>query len=133
MSKLLDYLKVVKAGIENGDKVIESIWIASQVRNKHASPEAVAEIMMRKEICAKCPFNSKNAVANKTYTTNLDYDHCIFCLCKVGSEDGGKEYCLSCKCGISEFNKKHPDKEMPLKWGPFDKEKNESVKNQSNE
>lgn len=120
-NKIKDYLTVVKNGIANGDKIIESIWVSTQVKNGTVSEKAVAEIMKRKEICAGCPFNSLNAAANGMKPLDVSFQHCILCTCRIGGDDT-KEYCLSCKCGISEYNRQHPDKPLPLKWEAFTEE-----------
>lgn len=119
MSKIKDWLKVVKAGIQNGDKIVEAIWISTQMKNEGVvSAEAVAEIMKRKEICAECPFNSANAPAHGIKPLDVPFQHCVFCACRIGGEDT-KEYCLSCNCGITEWNRDNPDKKMELKWSAF--------------
>lgn len=115
MSLLGNYLTMVKNGIKNGDKIIEAFKISSMVKNGTATDEQIAEIMMRKEICKTCPFNSANAKAHGFKTLGLPYQHCIQCSCRIGGDDT-KEYCLSCNCGLTEWNKKNPDAQIPLKW-----------------
>lgn len=122
MSKLKDWLTVVKNGIINGDKIIEAIRISSMVKNGTATDEQVAEILRRKEICANCPFNSKNAEANGLKKLDVPFEHCIHCACRIGGEDT-KEYCLSCNCGLKVWNKNNPDKQIPLKWTAIIKDK----------
>lgn len=121
-----EYLEVVKRGIQNKDNIIEAIRTASEIKNKtgEISDDAIAEIMRRKDICANCPFNSKNAEKISGYKTVIPFQHCIHCFCRIGGEDS-KEYCLSCKCGISEYNKHNPGNEKPLKWEPFELNKTE--------
>jgi len=119
MSKVKDWLKVVKAGIKNGDKIVEALWISTQMKNEGVvSAEAVAEIMKRKEICAGCPFNSANCEAHGLRKLDVPFQHCIHCACRIGGDDT-KEYCLSCNCGITEWNKEFPDRQMDLKWSAF--------------
>jgi len=80
--------------------------------------------LRRKDICAGCPFNSRNAKANGSYTSSLPYEHCILCYCRIGYDDS-KEYCLSCKCGAHAWNKMHPDlKPLEVKWTSFGNLKN---------
>lgn len=117
---LKDWITVVKNGLKNGDKVIEALIIAAKAKNEELSVEALAEILKRKEICSTCPFNSKNAPKHGLKIFDLPFEHCIFCKCLIGSEEGGKEYCLSCQCGISEHNKRHPEQQMQLKWDKFE-------------
>jgi hypothetical protein len=121
-NKIKDYLSIVKNGIANGDKIIEALWVSTQVKNGKVSEAAVAEIMKRKEICKACPFNSKNAAANGLHVPHAPYEEfCIHCLCRIGGDDS-KEYCLSCNCGIKEWNKLNPTNKMPLKWSAFTEE-----------
>lgn len=117
-----EYLSAVKAGIENGDKIIEALWVSAQIKqgNTNITPEAVAEIMRRKDICAGCPFNSVNAKEQRNYSSSLPYDHCTLCQCRIGG-DNTKEYCLSCNCGMKAWNERNPDKpQMELKWTAFE-------------
>lgn len=118
---LKDWITVVKNGILNGDKIIEAMIVAAKVKNGSAdiSAEAIAEIMKRKEICKTCPFNSENAPKHGLAIFDLPFTHCIFCKCRIGADDS-KEYCLSCQCGITEWNKHNPDKELSLKWDSFE-------------
>jgi predicted nucleic acid-binding Zn ribbon protein len=120
MSKIKDWLTVVKAGVKNGDKIVEAIWVSTQIKNEgQVSVEAVAEIMKRKEICASCPYNSKNAPEHGLTALDVPFQHCIFCACRIGGDDT-KEYCLSCNCGIKEYNKRNPETPMELKWSAFE-------------
>lgn len=115
-----DYVQIVKRGIENKDQIIEAIRTSSEIKNKtgEVSDEAIAEIMMRKDICANCEFNSKNAKVIFNYDSNIPFQHCIKCLCRIGGEDS-KEYCLSCQCGMTEHNKQFPNDQKPLRWEAF--------------
>jgi len=120
MSAIIDYLNIVKNGIKNGDKIIESLLISAKVKNGDITDEALAEILRRKEICASCSFNSENAKKERGYNSSIPFQHCTLCLCRIGGEDT-KEYCLSCNCGITELNKKNSDKPpMELKWKAFE-------------
>ena|SRR6202044_1730225 len=129
ISTIAEYLKTVRQGVLNADKMIEAMFTSAMVKNKLAghnvdiTDEAIAEIMRRKDICASCPFNSKNAIAAGIHSSNLPYDHCIHCYCRIGYDDS-KEYCLSCKCGISEYNKKNPNNPLPLRWESFQPKNN---------
>lgn len=115
-----EYITAVRRGIENGDKIVEALITAAQVKNGNISEGALAEIMRRKDICASCPFNSKNAKLAGTYNSSLPYEHCILCSCRLGGNDT-KEYCLSCECGIAVWNKNHGQlQKMEVKWGPYD-------------
>jgi hypothetical protein len=118
-----EYLDVVRKGISNGDKIIEALAVAAQVKNGSINDEALAEILRRKDMCAVCPFNSTNAKKKGTYNTAIAYEHCILCTCRLGGDDT-KEYCLSCTCGIEVWNKQHPNQQMEVKWGPFEIKEN---------
>lgn len=117
-----EYLDMVKKGIQNGDKIIEAVQTAAKVKKgnpEEISPEAVAEIMRRKEICKACPFFSRNKERQAGYKSALPFSHCTLCKCRVGYDDS-KEYCLSCKCGLSVWNESNPDKpQQKLKWDTF--------------
>ena len=93
-----------------------------QVKNGYASAEAVAEIMRRKDICAVCPYNSKNCEAHGMLPLDVDFEHCIHCTCRIGGDDT-KEYCLSCNCGLTVWNKNNPDNQIPVKWVAFEEKK----------
>lgn len=119
-----EYLDVAVKGIQNGDKIIGAMIVASQVKNGKVSPEILAEILKRKDICAGCEFNSENAKKNG-YTSGLEFVHCILCKCKIQTDDS-KEYCLDCNCGITEWNKRNELDQRPLKWEAFkEEEKNQ--------
>jgi hypothetical protein len=128
-----EYLTFVKNGIKNGDKIIEAIRVSAQMKdgNPIITEEAIAEIMKRKAICASCPFNSLNAKKERNYEDPAplkDVTHCTLCQCRIGT-DNGKEYCLSCQCGMSEWNRRNPELQpMELKWTAFEQpvEKNKT-------
>lgn len=120
MSLVKDYLSIVTNGIRNGDKIIEALTVSSQVKNGTVEPEALAEILRRKDICASCPFNSVNAEKNDGYESSIPYQHCTLCICRIGGTDT-KEYCLSCNCGIKVLNDRNKDlPPIPLKWEAFE-------------
>lgn len=126
MSVVKDYLKIVQNGLRNGDKIIEALFVASQEKNGILDAEAVAEILKRKEICAACPFNSRIAKVEHAYESNIPFEHCTLCECRIGYNDS-KEYCLTCNCGITvlnERNKQNGLPELPLKWKAFEKTSN---------
>jgi hypothetical protein len=120
-----EYLEAVKLGFENRDKIIEAMQVAAQVKNSeighnmNVTPEALAEIMRRKDICAACPFNSRHQKELGTYTSSLPYEHCTLCRCRIGYDDS-KEYCLSCNCGADAWNQvKPPEQHLEVKWTAF--------------
>jgi hypothetical protein len=134
---LNEYVEVVKAAVQNGDKIVEAIRTSALVKEKEKkeklglpaddttiSDEAVAEIMRRKEICASCPFNSANAARDRNYSSALPFQHCTLCKCRIGGNDT-KEYCLSCNCGIDTWNKRNEHlTPMELKWTAFEQPTN---------
>lgn len=130
-----EYVNMVKNGVKNGDKIIEGIRTAALVKEQTKrndlgetgdviiSDEAIAEIMKRKDLCASCEFNSRNAKAQRNYSSSLPFEHCTLCKCRIGYEDG-KEYCLSCNCGILAWNERNPTlPPMELKWTAFEENK----------
>ena len=128
-----EYVELVKNGVQNGDKIIEAIRTSAKVKEQEKrkdlglaaevddiSDEAVAEIMKRKEICAGCPFNSKNTAKLRNYSSVLPFTHCTLCKCRIGENDS-KEYCLSCTCGAESWNNRNPHlPPMELKWTAFE-------------
>jgi hypothetical protein len=127
VQKIGDYLDAVKKGIQNGDKIIEAISVATKVKNaengdySEITPEVIAEIMRRKDICGSCQFNSIHATARGTYRSGLDYTHCILCKCRIGGENT-KEYSLQSECGAASWNERNPDLvPLEVKWGKIEK------------
>ena len=118
LKKIKDYTEAVINGINNGDKIIEALIIATKVKNGSGeiTPEELAEILRRKELCEECQFNSKNANKTGLYSSELAYTHCTLCKCRIGYDDS-KEYCLSCNCGADAFNKANLHlKPIEVKW-----------------
>ena len=127
LKTIREYTEVVINGIKNGDKIIEALRTSARIKNNSTeiSDEAIAEIMRRKDICAKCPFNSENAKKEGTYNSSLDFQHCILCKCSIGGEDT-KEYCLSCNCGAEAFNNMNPRlPPIQVRWKAFEENNNE--------
>lgn len=120
-----EYLEAFKLGIQNGDKIMQGLVVSAQVKNGKINEDALAEILRRKDICAACPHNSKNAKADGTYTSSLPYEHCILCHCRIGYDDS-KEYCLNCNCGAEVWNKQHPGQPLEVRWTAFDLNKKEN-------
>jgi len=127
-----EYLNMVKNGVKHGDQIIEAVRTAARVKEQNKrndlgeggeviiSDEAIAEIMRRKDLCASCEFNSRNAAKERNYNSSLPFEHCTLCKCRIGYEDG-KEYCLSCNCGMLAWNERNPDlPPMELKWKAFE-------------
>lgn len=119
--KLFEYLKLIPKGIKNADKLIEGIKNDSDFINGKLTKEEAEEIIRRRIICNECPFLSTNAVNNGLYKTDRDDEHCSLCSCNKD----WKTACLSCNCGIEEYNKQNPENKIDLKWTAFKKDKNE--------
>jgi len=113
-----EYVDIVRKGIENRDQIVEALVVSAQVKNGEIDEGALAEILRRKDICASCVNNSTNAKATGTYVSAIPYEHCTLCKCRIGATDS-KEYCLSCECGIAEWNRTHPHQKMEVKWTPY--------------
>lgn len=85
--------------------------------------DEVEVITDRRLVCAGCPFNSVNAKQLSDYQelTGFIYDssqvelHCSLCSCPIHR----KTACLSCECGISEWNKNNINKQIPIKWESY--------------
>lgn len=127
MSVIKDYLQMVRDGIKNRDKIIEALAVSSMVKNGEAPDDALAEILKRKDICAGCKYNSRNAKPTG-YVSGLPFEHCILCKCRIGYDDS-KEYCLSCTCGADDFNRRNPNNPLEVKWIAI-RESKEENKNQ---
>lgn len=124
LKTIKEYTEAVVNGLKNGDKIIEGLIVGAKVKNGSGeiTPEELAEILRRKEICEGCQFNSKNAGA--TYSSNLPYTHCALCKCRIGYDDS-KEYCLSCNCGAKAFNEANPHlTPIEVKWTAVRQEQN---------
>lgn len=124
-----EYVEAIKAGLKNKDKIIEAMHVAAAIKNKQVAPdleitpEAVGEILRRKEICAACSHNSVNAKKTGSYNSSLPYDHCVLCLCRIGGDDT-KEYCLTCTCGAKAWNEAHPAfPPITVRWEAFENKK----------
>lgn len=82
------------------------------------------EIVMRRIICEGCPYMSKNATTSleykeltgSHYSTERKDKHCAMCGCPIDTRTAS----LTSSCGIKSWNKKNPEKQLPLKWGPFE-------------
>lgn len=79
---------------------------------------------MRRALCLDCPFNSINAreseeykeLFGKNYDSSLNYFHCSICACPIQR----KTACLSCECGLTDWNEHNPDNQKPLKWNKYE-------------
>ena len=57
LKTIRDYTEAVINGIQHGDQIIEALIVAAKVKNGSGeiTPEELAEILRRKEICEGCP------------------------------------------------------------------------------
>lgn len=115
-----DKLKVLLKGVKNIDKVIEGYVNDLKLDNSLINDEKAYEIIKRRVICEGCPYMSKHATTSDEYfsLTGEHYNddnsppHCALCSCPINR----KTACLSCNCGIKDWNDEHPNKQLPLKW-----------------
>ena len=120
MSKLTEYLKLIPKGLGNPTQVLEG-WInAYKLDNNQLSDKDIEKIISRRVICETCPLNSINAKTSKeykelygeNYKSSVDYLHCSICSCFISK----KTACLTCHCGLEEYNNENPDNFQNLKW-----------------
>ncbi len=126
MSKLQARLSVLWKGLKNADKVIEAMITQIKMEDGSLSEDKVEEILRRRLICSECPFMSENAktsqeyldIFGKNYIPELSYKHCSLCECTIDR----KTACLSCNCGIQNYNDEHKDKQLNLKpkWTTYE-------------
>lgn len=115
MSKLTEYIEMVKNGIPHIGKIVEGI--SNQVKMEFGSipQDEQDEIVRRRVICETCPLMSVNAVRLGTYATTRIDPHCTICKCPISTRTAS----LSSDCGIDVYNKANPDNQMPLKWTAY--------------
>lgn len=115
-----EYLKVLKNGILNFDKVVEGWVNDAKMYNDSLSEKDKATVIERRLICQTCPFMSENAKTSKeykelfgdNYKTKRKIEHCSFCGCPTAKKTAS----LESNCGIEDWNKENPDKQLELKW-----------------
>lgn len=79
----------------------------------------------RFDICVNCPYNSRNAKSSpefyelhgKHYDTARPELHCSLCGCIIEYKTSS----LHSNCGIEEWNKENPEKQLTLKWTKYEK------------
>lgn len=100
--------------IKNRSKIIEGIKTQIRMTLGNLPEEEEKIIIDRRLICHDCPFNSKNAEEAGWYASNRPDEHCTMCLCNTDI----KTACLSCKCGITEYNDKQKNEQdkLEVKW-----------------
>jgi hypothetical protein len=120
LKKLTEYLKLIPKGLGNPTQILEG-WINDyKLDNNQLSEQDIEKIISRRVICETCPLNSINAKTSKeykelygkNYKTSVDYLHCSICSCPIKA----KTACLTCHCGLEEYNNENPDNFQNLKW-----------------
>jgi hypothetical protein len=120
MNPFADYMNLLKQGVKNADKVIEGISNKTLKEFNLLNDDDKQRITDRMDICLNCPYNSRNATVSSEYMalTGVPYStgrselHCALCGCVVEF----KTACLTCNCGIADWNSKNSQKKLPLKW-----------------
>lgn len=120
MSKLTEYLKLIPKGLSNPDKIIEGWLTDAKLENGSLTQQEEETILTRRSICEHCTLNSQNAKTSEeyldlfgvNYSTKVTTLHCSICSCLIKK----KTACLSCQCGLEEYNIKYPQNKQPLKW-----------------
>lgn len=129
MSRLKDYIDLVKRGLPNIDKIAEGV--INQVKEELGalSPEEQEEIVRRRLICQSCPIFSLNAKKDqaeykKLFNEDFKFDsirntYCGSCGCEYKTRTAS----LSSECGLSYYNELHPENTQELKWKTYKKYK----------
>ena len=120
MNPFLDYMKLLKQGVKNADKIIEGISRKTLNEFNLLNDDDKHQIADRMDICLNCPYNSRLArtspehleLTGLPYATGRTELHCSLCGCVIEF----KTACLSCNCGIETWNERYPDKKLELKW-----------------
>ncbi len=125
MSKFLEYVNMIKEGLPNTSQVLEGLINNIKEEFGTLSEEEQAEILRRRLICKSCPLSSQNLFKDDTAYRKLynkpfqserkDEDFCGICSCPLKTRTSS----LSSDCGLSVYNKKHPENIQPLKWEKF--------------
>jgi len=125
MSKLKEYLDLVRKGVPNIDKITEGLINQVKMEYDFLPEEEQEEITRRRLICQECPLFSLNAKNDDTEYKKLFNESFVF------DELRGK-YCGSCgcpsntrtaslasDCGLSYYNESNPNNKQPLKWTKY--------------
>lgn len=112
MSKLSEYIKLLPRAIKNIDKIIDGYRNNIKLENGTLSKEVEDIIIGRRLICSQCPFNSIAATKAGWYGSSREEEHCTQCGCPITT----KTAALEANCGLEEFNKQHPNNQIPLQW-----------------
>lgn len=114
MNKILEYIKLIPAGLANIDKVAEGFINQVKMELGTLPPEEVEIIAGRRLICSQCPLNSANATKAGWYKSDRSDIHCTACGCPVKTRTAS----LEMGCGIETLNAKpeNLNTPLPLKW-----------------
>lgn len=123
MSKLKEYLSLVKKGLPNIDKIAEGVLNEVKSEFNLLSEAEQEEITRRRLICNTCPLNSLLAktskeykeLYNENYNTDRDDLHCSICACNLQMKTSS----LSSNCGLEYYNNNNPNNQKPLLWEKF--------------
>lgn len=130
MSKWKEWINLIPEGVKNLSGVVDGILTDAAITLHLMDEDKRDEIVKRRIICAGCPFMSERAktsqeyleVTGHHYKTKRTDEHCSFCGCPIKTRTAS----LSANCGISSWNKKNPEKQLPLKWEAYKSPEDES-------
>lgn len=123
MSKLKEYLDLVRKGIPNIDKIAEGLINQVKMEYDFLPEHEQEEIARRRLICQECPLNSIKALKSEeykelykeNYKTDRSDLHCSVCSCIVNTKTSS----LASECGLSYYNESNPNNKQPLKWTKY--------------
>jgi hypothetical protein len=114
ISKFLEYLSLIPAGLKNPEAVLEGVVNSVKMKYDKLPEDEQSEIVRRRLICQACPYTSSNAITNPAlnYKTHRVDEHCILCHCPIETKTAS----LQSNCGIEIRNKNNPNHQLPLRW-----------------
>jgi hypothetical protein len=123
MSKISEYIQMVKKGLPHLEHVIEGISNNVMMEFGALPDSEKEEIIRRRLICEECPLNSRNAqtseeyvlLFNTHYKTDRKDFHCSICTCPIKTKTAS----LESNCGLEVYNNQHPTNKQPLFWTKY--------------
>jgi len=125
MSKLQEYLKLIKNGLPNIDKILEGMVNEIKLEHDLLSENEQDEIVRRRLICQQCPLFSLNAKEDdseyqKLFNKKFEFDstrkeYCGSCGCPYKVKTAS----LSSECGLNQYNIDNPENTQELKWTKY--------------
>jgi len=122
MSKFKEYLKLVKDGFPNIDKIAEGVLNQVKSRYGYLPLEDQEEIARRQLICSTCPLFSLNAQKDDSEyrklmgvpfeTDRKNEKFCGVCGCPMETRTSS----LSSDCGLEYYNENNQNNKQELKW-----------------